>query len=154
VEFRGEVQMDLLWRIKSGRALKKEKQPHRQTLFDRVGGIVREHGLKESFLGMLERYKDYLPGEEANSAKVRAKEDYTPPLFCLLTKRDYRLTRLIMNESDNPYLEYANSPEELLLSGPLFGSNASLAPDELRDHHFETLLLREFAKGHAKDPKG
>jgi hypothetical protein len=117
------------------------------TLFARVGGIVRQYGLKESFLEMIENYNDYHPTTEGRFARVRAKADFVPPLFCLLTKQEYRLTISIMNKGDNPYLMYASSPDELLLSKPLFSKNRFLQPEVLTRHHFETLLLREFERG-------
>jgi hypothetical protein len=103
---------------------------------------------------MIENYSDHHLTTKGKLAEVRAKDDYTPPLFCLLTNQEYRLTMAIVSRADNPYLQYANSPQELLLSVPLFSTNPSLGPEVLKRYHFGTLLFREFAEEHATDSKG
>jgi hypothetical protein len=153
VEFRGEVQMDLLRHIKSKRKQSKKRRPLRQAPFARVGGIVRENSLGESFLEMIENFSNYRHTAREKSAKVKPKVDFVPPLFCLLTRREYHLTMSIMSKVDNPYLMYANSPEELLFSKPLFSRNPFLRPEVLTRHHFEMLLVQELEKQHGVDLK-
>jgi hypothetical protein len=76
----------------------------------------------------------------------KAKEPFEPPLFSLATETEYRITMAIVSKVGNPYLTFANSPDEILLCGPLFRLNPRLDPEQLSTRHFETLLLAELAK--------
>ena len=67
-------------------------------------------------------------------------------LFALATKDEYAITMSIIDKVDNAYLKFANSPEEILLCGPLYRLNPSLTNQKLMRYHFETLLLHERAK--------
>jgi hypothetical protein len=138
--------MDLLEQIKSARAQKKKKQPLRPTLFDRISGLVTEYGLGESFLEKLAIPEDFLLEQKAEFARVRKKQPFSMPLFSLLEQKEYSLTQAIINKIKNPYLEFAQSPEEIALSKLLFDLNPALGPDKLESYHFETLLLYERAK--------
>jgi hypothetical protein len=138
--------MDILEQIKSARAQKKKKQPLRPTLFDRISGLVTEYGLGESFLEKLAIPEDFLLEQKAEFARVRKKQPFSMPLFSLLEQKEYSLTQAIINKIKNPYLEFAQSPEEIALSKLLFDLNPALGPDKLESYHFETLLLYERAK--------
>lgn len=140
--------MDLVRHIKSERAQKRIKQPFRRTLFDRISGLVKEYSLGESFLRSLDNFS--LLRENLKFDHVRAKEPFEPPLFSLSTEEEYRVTMAIINKVNNPYLHFVSSPDEILLSGPLFRRNPFLGPDKLARHHFETLLLDELAKSESR----
>lgn len=138
--------MDILEQIKTDRAQKKKKQPLRPTLFDRISGLVKEYRLGESFLEKLTSPEDFLPEQKAEFAQVRKKQPFAIPLFSLLEHKEYILTLAIINQIKNPYLEFAQSPEEIALSRLLFELNSALGPEKLERYHFETLLLYERAK--------
>lgn len=138
--------MNLLERIRSQRAEKRKKQPFQPTLYARISGLVRAHGLGEAFLQRLEVGADPVSEDDQALEKERWKEPYQPPLFALSTEEQYRLTMAIISTAGNPYLDFVSSPEELLLCGPLFRRNPSLRPDLLSRYHFETLLHVEVAK--------
>lgn len=53
------------------------------------------------------------------------------------------MTVAILACADNPFLEYATSPDEIRLSLELYRRRPSLSPETLACHHFETLLLAE-----------
>jgi hypothetical protein len=143
--------MDLLKKIKSERAQSKRKKPFQRTLFDKVNGVVRKYSLKESFLSKLEVSEDYEAEAQVEFAQLRKKKAIDFPLFSLSAEKEYRLTTAIMNKVNNPYLEFAQSPEEIVISKPLFDLNPSLGTDQLERYHFETLLLCERAKKEMKD---
>ena len=143
--------MDLLDKIKSERAQSKKKKPFQRTLFDKVNGVVRKYSLEKSFLSKLDVPKDYVAEARIEFAQLRKKKPIEFPLFSLSTEREYRLTTAIMNKVDNPYLEFAQSPEEIAISKTLFDLNPSLGADQLARYHFETLLLCERAKKELKD---
>jgi hypothetical protein len=143
--------MDLLEKIKSERAESKKKRPFQRTLFDKVNGLVRTYSLEESFLSRLEVPKDYVPEAKVESAQLRKKRPIEFPLFSLSAEKEYRLTAAIMSKVDNPYLEFAQSPEEIAISKTLYDLNPSLGVDTLQRHHFETLLLCERAKKEMED---
>ena len=138
--------MDILQQIKTDRAQKKKKQPFSPTLFDRISGLVKEYRLGESFLEKLENPADFLQEKEAEFALVRKKQPFMIPLFSLTEQKEYVLTLAIIEKADNPYLEFAQSPEEIALSKLLFDLNPALGPEKLERYHFETLLLYEQAK--------
>jgi hypothetical protein len=143
--------MDILEQIKTDRAQKKKKQPFSPTLFDRISGLVKEYGLGESFLEKLECPADFLLEREAEFARVREKEPFRLPLFALAEKKEYVLTLAIIEKLNNPYLEFAQSPEEIALSGLLFELNPALGAERLERYHFETLLHYERAKIRGKE---
>ncbi len=143
--------MDLLHKIKSERAQSKKKKPLRRTLFVKVNGVVRKYSLEESFLSRLEVPEDYVAEAKVEFAQLRKKKPIEFPLFSLSAEKEYRLTTAIMNKVDNPYLEFAQSPEEIVISKPLFNLNPSLGADQLERYHFETLLLCERAKKEIED---
>ena len=138
--------MNLLQQIKTDRAQKKKKQPLRPTLFHRISGLVKEYHLGESFLEKLTSPEDFLPEQKTEFAQVRKKQPFAIPLFSLLEHKEYILTLAIINRIKNPYLEFAQSPEEIALSKLLFELNSALGPEKLERYHFETLLLYERAK--------
>jgi hypothetical protein len=143
--------MDLLQKIKSERAQNKRKLPFERTVFDKVSGLVRKYSLEEDFLSSLEIPKDYLSGAKIEFVQLRKKRPMEFPLFSLSAEAEYRMTTAIMNKVNNPYLEFAQSPEEIAISKTLFDLNPSLGADRLKRYHFETLLLCERAKKEMKD---
>jgi len=143
--------MDLLEKIKSERARSKQKRPFRRSLFDKVNGLVRTYSLEESFLSRLEVPEDYLSEAKVEFAQLRKKKPIEFPLYSLSAEKEYRLTTAIMSKVDNPYLEFAQSPEEIAISKTLFDLNPSLGADQLVRYHFETLLLCERAKKEMKN---
>lgn len=138
--------MSILEQIKSDRAQKKKKQPFKSTLFDRISGLVKEYRLEESFLAKCESPEDFLSEREVELARVRKKQPFRIPLFSLAEQKEYDLTLAIIDKMNNPYLEFAQSPEEIALSRLLFDLNPALGKEKLERCHFETLLLYEQAK--------
>jgi len=138
--------MDLLKDIKQKRARQKQKKPFRRDVFNQISGIVKQYGLKESFLSILDNVEDDLSEENLKFRRVRLKTPMESPLFSLATKDEYALTMSIIGKVDNAYLKFANSPEEILLCGSLYRLNPLLTNQKLMRYHFETLLLHERAK--------
>ena len=137
--------MDLLTDIKQKRAKKRQKKPIKRDVFNQISGLVRWYGLKENFLDVLDKVEDYLSKEDLQYTRVRLKTPMERSLFSLVTESEYSLTLSIISKVDNSYLQFAESPEEILLCGPLYGLNPSLSPEKLMRYHFETLLLHERA---------
>ena len=138
--------MDILEQIKTDREQKKKKQPLRPTLFDRISGLVKDYRLGETFLEKLEGPEDFLLEKEAEFVQIRKKHPFRIPLFSLTERKEYILTLAIIDKINNPYLEFAQSPEEIALSKLLFDLNPALGQEKLERYHFETLLLYERAK--------
>ena len=143
--------MEILEQIKTDRVQKKKKQPFSPTLFDRISGLVKEYRLGESFLEKLESPADFLLEKEAEFARVRKKQPFIISLFSLAEQKEYVLTLAIIEKINNPYLEFAQSPEEIALSKLLFQLNPALGAEKLERYHFETLLLYEQAKTTVKE---
>ena len=146
--------VDLPKSIRAERARKKRKQPLENTLFERIDGLVRAHDLGEAFLARLSGFREEPLPENVRFERTKEKEPYAPPWFPLSRREDFGVTMAILERGDNPYLRYAASPDEILLSGPLFDRNPRLDPDTLARHHFETLLLAEIARREIADLAG
>jgi len=137
--------MSLVQHIRRERAEKSKKEPFTPTLFDRINGLVKAHALGEAFLRDLEA-PPHPPGEEVEFDRIKPKAPYEPPLFSLSTEDEYRVTMAIIRRVANPYLNFASSPDEILLCEALFSRNPALPPERLARVHFE-VLLAEAAKG-------
>ena len=137
--------MNLLTHIKRERKQQRKKKPLKRDVFNQIGGLVRRYGLKENFLDVLDKVEDYLSKEDLQYTRVRLKTPMERSLFSLVTESEYSLTLSIISKVDNSYLQFAESPEEILLCGPLYGLNPTIGPEKLMRYHFETLLLHELA---------
>jgi len=146
--------MDLLRRIRFGRAEKRTKAPFRPALYTRVSGRVRRYGLDEPFLRGLERPCEPARQDAQGAIRLRRKEPYEPPLFSLCSEDEHRVTLAILTRVSNPYLQYATSPDEILVCESLFRQNPFLHPETLACHHFETLLLAKELPVRSEDGRG
>jgi hypothetical protein len=138
--------MDLLKDIKQKRAKQKQKKPFKRDVFNQISDIVRHYRLTKNFLDILDKVEDYLSSKNLNLTRIKVKVPLESSLFSLATKDEYALTMSIIGKVDNAYLKFANSPEEILLCGPLYRLNPLLTNQKLMRYHFETLLLHERAK--------
>lgn len=138
--------MELLDHIKYKRAKLRQKKPIRRDVFNQISHIVRQYGLKKSFLGILDKVEDHPAEKNDKIPRIRMKTPLVNPLFSLVAEEEYYLTLSIINNIDNPYLVFAHSPEEILLCKPLYRLNPELGPKKLMRYHFETLFFHECAK--------
>lgn len=138
--------MGLLKDIKRKRAKQRQKMPFRRDVFNQISSLVKQYGLKEDFLDLLDKVKDYPSSENMKLVRVRLKTPMEGSLFFLATKDEYALTMSIVAKINNSYLKFAHSPEEILLCNLLYCLNPSIAPEKLKRYHFETLFLHERAK--------
>jgi hypothetical protein len=138
--------MNLLQEIRSDRARQRRKQPHKIEVFNTVSCIVKGYSLREDFLRLLSQTVDSLFQKRMEFNDIKMKKLFEFPPFSLLSKEEYGVAMAIINKLDNPYLPFAHSPEEMLLSLPLYEANPLLGPDHLLRHHFETLLLCQLAE--------
>jgi hypothetical protein len=132
--------------IKNERAQHKKKKPFRRDIFNKISGLVRWYGLDDGILKRLDKAVDYLPEEKTISGRFRQKIPFEFPLFSLATKEEYHLAMAIIQKIDNPYLQFVQSPEEMLLCQPLYRLNPALSHEQLMQYHFKTLFLNERAK--------
>jgi hypothetical protein len=139
--------MDLLRQIRTGRAERRRKAPFQPTLYTCVSGLVRRYGLDDHFLRRLENAGDFPRDDGPSAIRPKRKKPYQPPLFSLSTKDEHRVTLAILAKVSNPYLQYATSPDEILVCESLFRQNPSLHPETLVCSHFETLLLAKEGTG-------
>jgi len=137
--------MKIVQYIKNERAQHKKKKPFRRDVFNKISGLVRWYGLDDDILKRLDKANDYLPKEKTISVRFRPKIPFEFPLYSLATKEEYNLAMAIIQKIDNPYLQFVQSPEEILLCQPLYRLNPELSPEQLMQYHFETLFLHERA---------
>jgi hypothetical protein len=117
-----------------------------------VSALVRAYNLDRSFLAQLRDFS--LPeAPRLLPLDLKAKEAFEAPPFALAGAPEYRLAQEILAAADNPYLRFAHSPEELLLSRPLFILNPELEPAALSRVHFRTLAAREILRREIADSK-
>lgn len=107
---------------------------------------MKDYGLKGDFLKGLEGIGDRAGRGALGVMRVRPKSRLEVPPYVLVSGDEYRLVREIMERLDNPYLAFARSPEELLLSPELAAKNPALEAAQLLRHDFEVLLLCEEAR--------
>jgi hypothetical protein len=143
--------MDLLQSIRSHRARQRRKTPHIRGVFDAVCGIVKEYGLRGEFLNLLNKTEAPRSRQEMDFTQAKAKKLMEFPPFSLVSEEEFRLAMTIVGKLDNPYLQFAHSPEEILLSAPLYEANPLLTSADLLRHDFETLLLCQYAKKELAD---
>lgn len=134
--------MELRKLIKAERDQQRVHLRFQGRLFDRINAIVKRHALGEAFVKTLENFSGDQLREYLGSNRIKPKDHLEPPLYSLSTEEEYRVTIAILNVASNPYLHFASSPEEILLSRPLFDLNPSLEPDKLTRCDF-AMLLRE-----------
>ncbi len=124
----------------------KKREPFRPSAFSVVKMIAEEYGLVESFFEKpvsLPRIK--APGSFMQS-RLKAKKKLQIPPFVLADREQYLLAMKIVDTFVNPYLPFARSPDEIVLSEHLYSLNPSIRPELLEKSHFESLFLVESAK--------
>ena len=139
--------MDLkdTWRQK--RLRERAKEPLTPSLFSHVGGLVRRYKLGAEFCRRLETLTEEGAEKMAREAGSAAKVPYEPPLFFLATPEEFQVIREIISTLDNPYLSWAHSPEEILLSQALWRRRPGLEPEELARIHLAGLFKHERGGG-------
>ncbi len=135
--------MDLRKNIKGDRARQRIKRHREDKVFNTVCTIVKNYGLKEDFLTVIDNLNlDPDPGRHPlGGLEIRAKQPIEIPPYCMVPVEEYGLVLEIINRLDNPYLSFARSPEEMVLSVRLHKSDPSLDARHLLRHDFRTLLL-------------
>lgn len=144
--------MTFLQHIRNERARQRKKKPLKRDVFNQISSLVRQYGLKENFLDVIDNVEDYPSSEKLKLARVRLKTPMEGSLFSLASKDEYALTMSIIAKINNSYLKFANSPEEILLCGSLYRLNPLLTNQKLMRYHFETLLLHERVKATNNEP--
>ena len=145
------IAMDLLQTIRKDRARQRRRRPLGRDAFKTVSCIVKAYGLGDNFLEKLDRIDDHPFTDSMKLTEVKAKKMIELPPFSLVSEEEYRLIITIAARLGNPYLQFAHSPEELLLSVPLYEANPSLEPEDLLRLDYETLLLCQRAKEELAD---
>ncbi len=118
------IGMDLLQNIRSDRARQRRKQPHERKVFNTVSCIVKGYGLGENFLRLLNQTEDSLSQKRVEFSEIKAKKVFEFPPFSLLSREEYSVAVTIVGKLDNPYLPFAHSPEEMLLSATTIRSES------------------------------
>jgi len=132
--------MNLKDSLRQDRARGKVKEPFPPSLFSHIGGLVRRHRLGEEFCRLLGSMTSAGAETLARRCLSGAKPQYEAPLFFLATRDEYEVIHRIIAALDNPYLSWAHSPEEMLLSTPLWQRRPGLDPEILTSRHFAALL--------------
>ena len=145
--------MNLLTHIKRQRKQQRKKQTIRRNVFNQISSIVKQYRLTKNILDILDNLEDYLSKKNLNLNRIRVKEPLDGSLFSLATKDEYFLTMSIIAKIDNPYLKFAQSPEEIIWCGPLYRLNPVMDLEKLTRYHFRTLYLHERAKVTIGKPK-
>ena len=132
--------MDLKDSLRQDRARGKEKEPFSPSLFSHLGGLVHRHHLGEEFYRLIGSMTAAGIETLAQRCRSETKPGYEAPLFFLATREEYQVIHRILAVLDNPYLVWAHSPEEILLSATLWQRRPGLDPEVLTSRHFAALL--------------
>lgn len=132
--------MNLKDSLRRDRVQGKEKKPLPPSLFSHIGGLVRRHRLGEDFSWLIRSMTAEGAQTLARTCRSEAKPPYEAPLFFLATVEEYQVIRQILAVLDNPYLAWARSPEEILLSAPLWQRRPGLDPEVLTSRHYAALF--------------
>lgn len=143
--------MDLLGKIRIGRARQRTRQKLEIQAYDTVSCIVKTYGLGKDFLKRLDRMKDQPAPKAEKLFEVQVKASLDLPPYSLVSQEEYELVATLLSRLSNPYLLFARRPEELLLSLQLYELNPLIQSHELLRHDFETLLLRESVRKELAD---
>jgi hypothetical protein len=135
--------MDLKDSLRRQRLRGREKEPFSPSLFSHVGGLVRRHHLGPDFCRRLGTMTAEDVEELARSRRADAKAPYEPPLFFLAAPAEYQVIQEILSGLDNPYLAWAQGPEEILLSPYLWRQRPGLDPEDLAYRHFAALMMND-----------
>lgn len=138
--------MELSRIMKREHTRKKAKRPFRRTVYAVVVSIIAEYGLTEDFLKELQSIPPFPKGNSFLNGPLRSKRELKTVPFPLSDPAQFYLARKILERTENPYVGFACSPDEIVLSAPLFRANPGIRPDLLKKRHFESLLLAEIAK--------
>lgn len=131
--------MDLKEAIRRDRSRGPARSPLAPTRFSQVGGLVRRHRLGEAFTRLMETMTAARAEALARACGSVAKPPHAAPLFFLATPEEYLIIQQILAAYDNPYLAWARSPEEMLLSQPLWRRRPGLDPEVLASRHLAAL---------------
>ena len=135
--------MDLKEAWRRERLRERAKEPISPSLFSYVGGLVRRHQLGAEFCRLLENMTEEGAEKLARDHESAAKVQYEPPLFFLATPEEFEVIQEILSDLDNPYLRWAHSPEEMLLSPHLWRRRPGLEPEELAQRHLAALFWHD-----------
>ena len=139
--------MDLKDSFRRDRLRGREKEPLTPSLFSHVGGLVRRFQLGETFCWLIGQMTEASAEKLARTHHSAPKAPYEPPLFFLATAEEYQVIQIILSGLDNPYLAWACSPEEILLSQTLGKRRPGLDPETLASRHFAALLSESIEGG-------
>ena len=110
--------MALLASLKASRERQPGPQPWPWTPWAAVAAIVQAYGLTTV---------DQLEAARPNFARSRERLS----LYPLLTPAQYELVQAILSRHQNPYLSYAQTPADIVLSGRLYERCPDLEPELL-----------------------
>jgi hypothetical protein len=131
--------VDLKDSLRQDRARGKVKDPFSPSLFSHIGGLVRRHRLGDDFCRLIGPMTAAGAETLARRCLSEAKPRYEAPLFFLATREEYQVIQKILAGLDNPYLYFARSPEEILLSATLWQRRPGLDPEVLTSRYFAVL---------------
>jgi hypothetical protein len=125
--------MKLLDHIKRDRVRQRGKQPLPETVFGVVAAVVQRFDLS------------MVPEKISGATPIKTTPGGRLTLFPLLSAAQWRLTREIIEQYDNPYLVYVRSPEDFELSRRLYERCPDLAVEILEKFSLGALWMREAA---------
>jgi|GEM_PF-5504310 len=112
------------------RQRRQERPSWRPGRFARVSALVEVYRLGEDFVAHLAEMQEREP-TAAELALAAEKRSRPRVIFGLVGEEQFRVTERILALADNPYLEAAATPGEILLSGPLYRRQPGISADVL-----------------------
>ncbi len=120
--------------------------------FTRVAAILEAFGLNgESFLRLLDEEPVSRTVARALAREGPRKASVPLPLFALVDPSEFAPLETILSRVQCPYLPWAASPEEVLLSRPLYALDPSIPPQRLKRYSYAFLYRYYAAKKRAPE---
>jgi hypothetical protein len=140
-----EIANDLIERLRKNAT---KKEPLKRTIFHKLAYIIEENKITEDILRQItnnDLTKQIQVRLLDSSLERSQKRNVTFPPFHVAPQEVYSLVKKI-EELSNPYLDFANTPEEILAFNSLWQLNPGIDPKILEKNSLVSLLSAELAK--------
>jgi len=135
--------MSLLEQIKKEREEREKKKPMSHSIFYKLAYILEKENIKSEEKDFYNKINIQIKNKNFKQ-KEKEKIYFFPP-FYLAKQETYKIVKNL-EANLNPYMEYANSYEEILASIELWKINRNIDKNLLENYHLSNLLACEIAK--------
>ncbi|MEJ5348958.1 MAG: hypothetical protein WHS46_09755 [Desulfosoma sp.] len=136
--------MELRDRLRQRRARNQSEAEFEPDIFTRVVAILDHYGMRAEDLAFHREPIDGIVCRVLTRGEIRKKK-LPPILFGFAHAKSFSAVKDLLDRLESPYLRWAGSPEDLLLSRPLFALHSQL-PAHLLSRYSFAFLYRFYAE--------